>query len=181
MDREAKEQSHAYANESRRDRAPYKPGTLIWVKNHIRLMVGSKPKLQRQFRGPYIVLKMVGPVTVMFRPIASAIAADTIHVDNTKPFLTTAGKSVVLSAYREVREAEAAEDEVLEDGEAEEESAAYEVDKVVDHRLVGGTIEFLLRWKGYGPEDDAWTAESDMSCHNLVEDYFQTLGATQQF
>ena len=123
---------------------------------------------------------MAGPVTVLFRPIASAAEADTIHVDNTKPFLTTAGKSVVLSVYREVRETEAAEDEVLEDGEAEE-TAAYEVEKVVDHRLVGGTIEFLLRWKGYSQDDDTWTAESDMSCHNLVEDYFQTLGATQQF
>ena len=181
MDQEAREQSHAYANQSRRDKQLYKPGTLIWVKNHIKLVVGAKPKLQRQFRGPYIVLKMAGPVTVMFRPIASAATADTIHIDNTKPFLTTAGKNVVLSAYRETCEAGADEDEVNSEGDAEPESEAYEVEKVVDHRLAGGTIEFLLRWKGYDQQDDTWTPEADMSCHNLVEEYFQSLGATQHF
>ena len=80
MDQEARERSHAYANRSRREPPVYKPGTLILVKNHAKLMVGAKPKLQKQFRGPYIVLKMVSPVTVMFRPVASAAVADTIHV-----------------------------------------------------------------------------------------------------
>ena len=45
MDREARDKSHEYANQSRREPPKYKPGTLIWVKNHIKLITGSRPKL----------------------------------------------------------------------------------------------------------------------------------------
>ena len=100
-------------------------------------------------------------------------------LDNAKPLMSTAGKSVVLSSYREVL-ADTGQDDAVSDGDADTESAPFEVERVVDHRLAGGTIEFLLRWKGYGPEDDTWTPESEMSCHNLVEEYFHTLGAAQQ-
>ena len=181
MDREAREQSHAYTNQSRVKPPVYQPGTLILVKNHIKMVVGAKPKLQRQFRGPYIVLRMTGAVTVEFRPIASMVEADTIHVDNTKPFLDQAGKTVVLSSYREIQQLDAGDDELSSGDDDQVKSSAYEVDQVMDHRLAGGSIEFLLRWKGYGPEDDTWTPESDMLCHNLVEEYFQRLGAIQDF
>jgi hypothetical protein len=181
MDQEARDKSHEYANQSRREPPKYKPGTLIWVKNHMKLITGSRPKLQRQFRGPYIVIKMVGAVTVMFKPIASTAEPDTIHVDNTKPFVTTAGRPVTLATYEDVVGVNPEDEDVVNEETTVDDSATYIVEKVVDHRLKDGTIEFLLRWKGYGPTDDTWTKEEDMSCHSLVEDYFQTLGAIPDF
>lgn len=43
----------------------------------------------------------------------------------------------------------------LSDSEQESE---YEIEKIIDHRVNGreNRIEFLVRWKGYGPSDDTW-------------------------
>ena len=32
---------------------------------------------------------------------------------------------------------------------AEEEEEEYEVEKILDHRVVKGGVEFLLKWKGF--------------------------------
>ena len=32
----------------------------------------------------------------------------------------------------------------------------YKVEKILDSRLFCGRIEYLVRWKGYGVEEDEW-------------------------
>ncbi|GJP69760.1 hypothetical protein CLOP_g774, partial [Closterium sp. NIES-67] len=39
----------------------------------------------------------------------------------------------------------------------------YEVESVLAHRRRrNGTVELLIRWKGYDPSGDSWVPESDM-------------------
>jgi hypothetical protein len=40
--------------------------------------------------------------------------------------------------------------------------ASYEVDSVMAQRGVGPRRELLVRWKGYGPEDDEWVRRSEL-------------------
>ena len=100
MDQEAREDSHEYTNLSRKAPPIYKPGTLILIKSFMKQMDGAKPKLQKKYRGPFVVLKMTSPVTVWFRPVAGQAEADSAHVDNTKAFVSTKGKEVVLTFHR---------------------------------------------------------------------------------
>ena len=43
----------------------------------------------------------------------------------------------------------AGEGKTEEDEDEEEEEEVYQVEKVVDKRFVKGSIEYLLKWKGY--------------------------------
>uniref|UniRef100_A0A8D9AJ80 Chromodomain Y-like protein n=1 Tax=Cacopsylla melanoneura TaxID=428564 RepID=A0A8D9AJ80_9HEMI len=49
----------------------------------------------------------------------------------------------------------------------------YEVEKVIHHRkFTNGGVEYLIRWKGYGPDDDTWEKESNLtSSAVLIAEY----------
>lgn len=36
-------------------------------------------------------------------------------------------------------------------------------------------VEYLVRWKNYGPEDDKWVKEHDMHCDEMLEEFIDTL------
>jgi hypothetical protein len=44
--------------------------------------------------------------------------------------------------------------------EGEEE---YEVDKILNSRKVGRQPQYLICWKGYGPEEDTWQPKADVA------------------
>lgn len=46
------------------------------------------------------------------------------------------------------------------DSEPDEDTKEYEVDKIMDiHTKCKGKTEFLIRWKGFGKNDDTWEEE----------------------
>ncbi|GJP58102.1 hypothetical protein CLOP_g20462, partial [Closterium sp. NIES-67] len=49
----------------------------------------------------------------------------------------------------------------------------YEVDSMLAHcRRRNGTVELLIRWKGYDPSEDSWVPESDMgNARRPLHDY----------
>ncbi|KAI5709175.1 hypothetical protein M8J76_012050 [Diaphorina citri] len=54
-------------------------------------------------------------------------------------------------------------------GEEEE----YEVEKIIHHRkFSNGSVEYLIRWKGYGADDDTWEKEANLaSSAQLIKEY----------
>lgn len=47
----------------------------------------------------------------------------------------------------------------------------YEVEKLMNHRIVNGKMSFLVRWKNYGPKHDSWVKQSDLHCDNILKTY----------
>ncbi|KNZ75263.1 Testis-specific chromodomain protein Y 2, partial [Termitomyces sp. J132] len=39
----------------------------------------------------------------------------------------------------------------------------YEVDEILDSRIVCSRLQYLVCWKGYGPEDDTWEPQKNLN------------------
>lgn len=60
---------------------------------------------------------------------------------------------------------------VLKDTENDANEAEYEVEKIIDDKIVGGKYQYLIRWKGYSPDEDTWESESTLNCKDILAKY----------
>jgi Chromo (CHRromatin Organisation MOdifier) domain len=49
----------------------------------------------------------------------------------------------------------------------------FEVDKILRHRTSSRGRQFLIRWLGYGPEDDSWVSERDIHAPLKLRQYWR--------
>lgn len=50
----------------------------------------------------------------------------------------------------------------------------YEVEKLIDDKMIGKVRHFLVRWKGFEPGDDTWEREKNLKCASILKKYLQT-------
>jgi hypothetical protein len=47
----------------------------------------------------------------------------------------------------------------------------FEVERVLDHRKDKSGTSYLIRWRGFGPQDDSWVAEKDLQADRCLAEY----------
>uniref|UniRef100_A0A8C5MZR0 Gypsy retrotransposon integrase-like protein 1 n=1 Tax=Leptobrachium leishanense TaxID=445787 RepID=A0A8C5MZR0_9ANUR len=143
----AQDNQKKYADRNRRPAPQYTPGDKVLLSTaHLRLDCPSK-KLGPRFIGPFPVLKMVNPVAAHLTLPSSYRIHPVFHVSLLKPWRENPfpGRHTDPAPPMSVS------------GEEE-----YEVSKILDSRLRYGKLEYLVHWKGYGPEDRSWIPDTDI-------------------
>ena len=49
----------------------------------------------------------------------------------------------------------------------------FEVEHILNHRIVNGTDQYLIKWKGFASDENSWEPVSNLNCPQLLQDYWQ--------
>jgi hypothetical protein len=162
----AQQRQKAYADTRRRD-VEFKVGdqVLLSTKNLTLKMVGSS-KLMPRYVGPFTVVKKVNQVAYQLDLPPCMKIHNVFHVS-------------LLDAYKADGAVHPPPPPTLVDGELE-----YEVERILLHRDKHPRQnykikrEFLIKWLGYGPENNTWEPEVNLkNCPELLSEYWASVKA----
>ncbi|KAL0154077.1 hypothetical protein M9458_050536 [Cirrhinus mrigala] len=146
------------ANLHRRPGPRYTPGQWVWLSTRdLRLRLPCR-KLSPRYVGPFQILRQITPVSFRLDLPANYRISPTFHMSLLKP----AG-----GPRREPEgEAEPHTSPILVDGEE-----AYRVHELLDSRRRGNTLQYLVDWEWYGPEERSWVNAGDILDPTLTEEF----------
>jgi hypothetical protein len=155
----AKERQKKYADAKRRHCVFSVGDKVLLATKNISLRGGGSRKLLPRYIGPFTIKKSINGVSYTLDLPKGLEIHPTFHISLLRLYREDPNYLFKAPPLPEVIE-----------GQLE-----YEVDKLVNHRRVGDTLEFLVRWKGYTPSDDTWEPEPHLkNCPKVLKDYKST-------
>ena len=146
--RKAQLRQQRYANAGRRD-VEFKVGDKVWLStsNLNKSIKDQTDKLREKFTGPYNVVARVGNVAYRLELPEQLIRRrihPVFHVSQLKPF-------IVSEQFTDRNPPRPPADSVNEQGDE-----LWEVDRVINKRVRGRNVQYLVLWKGYPDHEATW-------------------------
>ena len=152
--KQAQDQQKAYAD-SKRSAVPegIREGkdVLLSTRN-LRLHWRGTTKFMPRYIGPFTITEQVNPAAYRLKLPEEMKIHDVFHVSLLKPYYHS-------GRYQPPPPAVFVEN-----------LPEYQIQSVIDHRSTPGyEIQYLISWKGHGPERNTWENESDLTCDDTYE------------
>ncbi|CAJ0938700.1 unnamed protein product [Ranitomeya imitator] len=147
----SQEKAQRFANRRRCVGPRLRVGDLVWLSSRYIPMKVSSPKFKPRFIGPYRISEVLNPVSFRLTLPASFSIHNVFHRSLLRRYVAPVVPSIDPPAP------------VLVEGELE-----YIVEKILDSRVSRRKLQYLVKWKGYGQEDNSWVFASDVHAADLV-------------
>jgi hypothetical protein len=144
---------------------PLLPGDIVWI---VDVTAGSK--WDSVYEGPFTVLKQHRSGTYSLLDAMGDLVPKRIPISQIRT-------PSPLTDKVDTRVSEGG-DQVSDIGKEEH----FVVEKVLDHNKVGGTFEYLVKWKGYGTGSNTWEAVENFDGMERIQQYWrqQAKGAKEK-
>lgn len=148
--RSAVAQQKKFADRHRTVEQKFKVGDQVWVSTRNIPLRQPSSKLGPRFIGPYPVTQKINRVTYKVALPPSIRGVNTFHVSLLKsaadsaPFIQTPSPLEVQGVPE------------------------FEVNRILDSRFVQRSLQYLVDWKGFGPEERCWIPARQVHADELV-------------
>lgn len=154
--KKAQDSYKKYYDRGRRSNPIFKIGDEVWLSaTNLKLSCPSR-KLGPRFIGPFKIKRVVNPVAFELSLPSSYRIHPVFHTSLLKPVTPSSfpGREKLPPPPINI------------EGEDE-----FEVEAIMDCRRRGGHIQYLVKWKGYPPEDNSWEPSSNIHAPRLIQTF----------
>lgn len=162
----------------------FEPGDLIWLWKPS-MKKGLAKKFIHQWNGPYMVLERINDRNYRISHQNNKKKTQIVHISRMKKFIDpNISPTMTKSAENEQNEkgnnkksekSKEKEEKIKEGKLSTEKTEEFEVEKIIGERKKkigkGYQIQYKIRWKGYGPENDTWEPLKNLSCPEKLFEY----------
>ena len=145
--KQAAEEMSRYYNRHRGKQSVFKVGDKVWLDSRNIKTTRPSKKFDDKWFGPFPITKVISDNVYRLKLTQ---AFKRVH----PVFNITLLRKVHPDEIQERPKPTHPEPEIDEEGEE-----AYEVEEILDSRLYRKKLEYLIKWKGYGPEWNLWISE----------------------
>ena len=140
----------AQADRHRRDLS-FAVGDKVWLSTRYLPVKGTARKLSALWAGPFVILSRVGNVAYRLQLPTDWQVHDVFHVSQLKGSVG---------------------DVTGESGIDIEGQIEYEIERILQSRIVRNRKEYLIKWKGYNDFENSWVKAHDMgNAQELVRQF----------
>jgi hypothetical protein len=157
----SKQDMERYYNRRRRPAPTFEPGEKVFLDASDIHTTRPSRKLSHRMIGPYVVEERVGSHAYRLKlPLSLSRLHPVFHVVKLAPYPMDPIPG---------RQPDPPPSPILHEGEEH-----HEVERILDSRMFRNRLQFLIKWTGYGYEENSWENEEDVLAPQLIADFYRS-------